>query len=93
MRLFTSWLDDRKERIVDRASMSEFFFGHEANPRTRLPGADGWVKEVNARFDDVDTSLANLAQSVQLILEEVKPDGNGGHNLRGAVDRAAGKNR
>jgi len=76
----------RTDLLKDTASglkrISHWLFGHEADPTTGLPGTPGWCAEVDQR-------LADLNQNVGIILREVLPDGNGGHNMRGDIARAA----
>ena len=72
----------RQQGAKDNREMSEFFFDTPANPRTGVPFREGWTTTVNK-------TLASLHKSTQAILAEVKPDGNGGHNLRGQIDKVA----
>lgn len=64
----------------DAQGLREFFFDTPGNPRTGVPPKKGWTTLVDERQDRIE-------RKVDAVLGEVKP--NGGHNLRGAVDRAA----
>lgn len=78
-----------KDDIEDMGNLTDFLFDKPSNPRTRTPATTGWTTMVNATLEDHGRRLADIGGMVQQVLAEVKPDGNGGHNLRGAVVRSA----
>lgn len=73
----------------DQRTLSEFFFDKERDPRTGTPAKEGWTTLVNRTLKELVDGQARIERAVHLTLNEVVPDGNGGHNLRGAVDRSA----
>lgn len=66
----------------DAVGLREFFFDTPGNPRTGVPPKKGWTTLVDER-------QVRMERKLDAVLGEVKP--NGGHNLRGAVDRTAKK--
>lgn len=75
----------------DAQGLREFFFDTPGNPRTGVPPKTGWTSKVDAAISEMRASQGTIERKLDDVLGEVKPDGNGGHNLRGAVDRAARK--
>ncbi len=67
---------------LDQIRLSEFLFGVERDPRTGTPGREGWTVRV-------DKTLAELAKGLRQVIDEITPDHNGRHNLRGIVERGA----
>lgn len=72
----------QRQNVEDQRTLSEFFFGVEADPRTRTPGREGWCVKV-------DRSLEQLASGLQEVISQITPDHNGRHNLHGVVERTA----
>lgn len=72
----------QRQNTEDQRTLSEFFFGVEADPRTRTPGREGWCVKV-------DRSLEQLTTGLSQVISELIPDGNGRQNLRGITERTA----
>ena len=79
----------RQTTARDDASLREYFFDTPANTRTGVPEKKGWTTKVDQTLSDLGDSQKRVERAVHDIRNEVKPDGNGGHNLRGDVRRAA----
>ena len=73
----------------DQDKLSTFFFDQPRDPRTGTPGTEGWTTKVDRTLKELKDSQLRIEKAVHLTLNEVVQDGNGGHNLRGAVDRIA----
>jgi hypothetical protein len=83
--------DERAER-----TLSAFLFDQERDPRTGTPATTGWTTRVDQTLSVLTSGQARTEaaqvrteRAVHQILEELRPDGNGGHNLRGLVERSA----
>lgn len=74
---FAKTYGKHRQDARDAQGLREFFFDTPANDRTGVPAKKGWTTKVDETLNE--------------ILAELKPDHNGGHNLRGAVDRTAKK--
>lgn len=79
----------RKRQMVarDNAALTEFFFDTPENPRTRVPSKKGWTTKVDETLGDLAAGQTRIERVVHDIRSEVKPDGNGGHNMRGELQR------
>ena len=73
---------------ADQRILTEFFFDTPRDPRTGTPAKEGWTTKVDRSLKQLADSQARIERAVHLTLSEVVPDSNGGHNLRGAVDRS-----
>jgi hypothetical protein len=79
----------RKRQTVarDNAALTEFFFDTPENPRTRVPAKKGWTTRVDELLGQLTDGQSRIERAVHDIRSEVKPDGNGGHNMRGELQR------
>lgn len=80
-----------REEENDQRVLSEFLFGSERDPRTGTPAKEGWTDKVDRSLAELTASQSRIEKAVHLTLSEVVQDGNGGHNMRGAIDRLDGK--
>lgn len=71
----------------DQRTLSEFFFDRDRDPRTGTPAKEGWTTTVNKALAQLAASQERTNAMVNKILYEITP--NGGHNLRGGIDRMA----
>ncbi len=81
-----------RQEEADQRILTEFFFDTPRDPRTGTPAKIGWTTKVDACLKELTDGQARIERAVHQTLSEVVPDANGGHNLRGAVDRAAQAN-
>lgn len=88
MKLIKARQTKEREDTQDLKSVTTFFFGEDANPRTGTPAKTGWTTKVDNTLQTLSDGQLRTEHAVKKILGEVVP--NGGHNLRGAVERAAG---
>lgn len=79
----------QRQEEYDQRTLSEFFFDRERDPKTGVPAKEGWTTAVNKALDTLTRGQAQTTRMINEILREIKPDGNGGHNLRGLVERGA----
>lgn len=71
----------------DQRTLSEYFFDTPRDTRTGAPAKDGWTTVVNRTLKQLVDGQAQTTRMINEILREIKPDGNGGHNFRGVVER------
>ena len=73
----------------DQRTLSEFFFDTPRDQRTGAPAKEGWTTKVDRTLEQLAQGQTRQAGLLNEVLREIKPDGNGGHNFRGVVERAA----
>jgi hypothetical protein len=88
MKLFQSSQTKRRDDVSDQRENREFFFDTPANPRTGTPAKQGWTTKVDLTLQELQQGQIRTTSLVNEVLRELKPDGNGGHNLRGLVERS-----
>ena len=81
-----------RQEEADQRILTEFFFDTPRDPRTGTPAKIGWTTKVDACLKELTDGQARIERAVHQTLSEVVPDGNGGHNLRGGIDRLDPKN-
>lgn len=89
MESFKKRQDDQRQDEYDQRTITEFFFDTPSDARTKTPAKEGWTTKVDNTLSELKEGQARIESAVHQTLSEVIPDGNGGHNLRGAVDRGA----
>lgn len=86
----------RKRQVAarDDASLREYFFDTEANPRTGVPAKEGWTSKVDKTLAFLAAGQARTEAGqlrtervVKEVLAELQHDGNGQDNFRGMVER------
>lgn len=90
------WWGRRSTEDHAQKTQSDYLFGTSANETARTPATVGWITTVDARIENIDRKLDQVIGVVNsikgdsaVIVHEVTP--NGGENLRGSADKAAGK--
>lgn len=73
----------------DQRTLTEFFFDIDRDPRTGTPARQGWTTKVDKTLDILTKGQNQTTRMLNEVLREIKPDGNGGHNLRGIMERQA----
>lgn len=89
MGLIRSSQTKKRNEESDQRILTEFFFDTPADPRTRTPGKEGWTTKVDATLVSLKAGQQQTQNLLNEVLGELRPDGNGGHNLRGVVERGA----
>lgn len=89
MKWLQSHQTDKRNEDYDQRTLAEFFFDTPRDPRTGTPGKQGWTTTVDNTLKVLADGQARTERAVNKILGEVQQDGNGGHNLRGVVERGA----
>ena len=89
MKLFEGSKTKRRQEEQDQQTLSEFFFDTPRNQRTGTPAKQGWTTKVDATLETLTKGQAHTTKLVHEVLQELKPDGNGGHNFRGLIERSA----
>lgn len=87
MKLLQNRQTQARENDFDQRTLAEFFFDTDRDPRTGAPAKEGWTTKVDRTLRELTASQLRIEKAVHLTLGEVVKDGNGGHNLRGGVDR------
>jgi hypothetical protein len=70
---------DELER-ADAASLAEYFFGKEGNPRTGIPAREGWTHKVERRLDGMHDAIQNLESTVVDIGDRILKGQKNGHS-------------
>lgn len=69
--------------------MNEFFFDQPADEETGIPATQGWTTKVDTALRLLVHGQARGNLAIGEVVREVKPDSNGGENLRGVLERTA----
>lgn len=85
-----------KDDSTDLSDIARFLWGRPKGPRTGMPAETGWTTKTDTTLTAHGELLKTLTKKVTVmgdtvaeILREILPDGNGGHNMRGDITRAA----
>lgn len=89
MNLMRKRQTDQRQEAYDQRTLSEFFFDTPRDSRTGTPGKEGWTTKVDRTLGQLGKGQERTAGLLNEVLREIKPDGNGGNNFRGIVERAA----
>lgn len=78
---------EHRQDDADQQTLISFLFDTPSDPRTRTPLRKGWTTKVDETLLRLTQAQEQTTRLVREVLAELKPDGNGGHNFRGKVDK------
>lgn len=92
-RAFMKWTQGKQTKVRQNADtqrlLTEYLFDTPSDPIARTPARIGWTSKVDLALENLQRGQDRIEKAVHLTLSEVVPDGNGGHNMRGGIDRLA----